>query len=229
MSRRLHYHQTSTDSYSSPFGKTPGGPSTPIIPLRFWSLCVSLGSHVEVDLYGVNPTTSERRVLVMSTFISLLSFSQLRVLIFPTFCSLPAATFVSYLGFSVTAVMRVPSGLPNFLKLFLRRPHLMWMLHVPPLYLLEHSPSLSETVHTDHLGRWPVLYARIRFLRFDFCDLVHQSDTFLSLKPVVEPLLPVLFNQAKEFQPVSCSCVYDNLWINCCYEQHSQHSIEHLS
>lgn len=127
MSRRLHYHQTSTDSHLSPVGKTPGGPSTPIIPLRSSSLCVSLGSHVEVDLNGVNSTTSERRVLVMSTFpfISLPSFSQLRFLIFPAFCNLPAAAFVSYLGFSVTAVMRVPSGLPNFLKLFLRRSHLM--------------------------------------------------------------------------------------------------------
>lgn len=125
--RRLHYHQTSTVSHSSPVGKTPGGPSTPIIPLRSSSLCVSLGIHVEVDLYGVNPTTSERRVFVMSTlpFISLPSFSQLRVLTFPAFCNLPAATFVSYLGFSVTAVMRVPSRLRNFLKLFLRRSHLM--------------------------------------------------------------------------------------------------------
>lgn len=145
MSRRLHYHQTSTDSHLSPVGKTPGGPSTPITPLRSSSLCVSLDSHVEVDLNGVNSTTSERRVLVMSTlpFISLPSFSQLWFLIFPAFCNLPAAAFVSYLGFSVTAVMRVPSGLPNFLKLFLRRSHLMWMLHVPPLYLLEHSPSLN--------------------------------------------------------------------------------------
>lgn len=129
VSRRLHYRQTSTCtvSHSSPVGKTPGGPSTPIIPLRSSSLCVSLGIHMEVDLYGVNPTTSERRVFVMSTLplIYLPSFSQLRVLTFPAFCNLPAATFVSYLGFSVTAVMRVPSGLPNFLKVFLRRFHLM--------------------------------------------------------------------------------------------------------
>lgn len=127
VSRRLHYHQTSTVSHSSPVGKTPGGPSTPIIPLRSSSLCVSLGIHMEVDLYGVNPTTSERRVFVMSTlpFISLPSFSQLRVLTFPAFYNPLAATFVSYLGFSVTALMRVPSGLPNFLKVFLRRFHLM--------------------------------------------------------------------------------------------------------
>lgn len=60
VSRRLHYHQTSTVSHTSPVGKTPGGPTTPIIPLRSSSLCVSLGIHMEVDLYGVNPTTSER-------------------------------------------------------------------------------------------------------------------------------------------------------------------------
>lgn len=162
----------------------------------------------------------------MSTlpFISLPSFSQLRVLIFPAFCSLPAATFVSCLGFSMRALMRVPSGLPNFLKLYLRRSHLMWMLHVPPLYLLEHSPHWVRQFTLIILA-----FGQFSMPEFDFCDLDHQSDTFLSLKPAVKPLLPVPTNQAKKFQAVSCSSVYDNLWINRCYEQHSQHSIEHLS
>lgn len=99
---------------------------------------------MEVNIYGFNPTTFKRRVLVRSPLPSIsLPSCQLKTLIFPAFCNLPAATSVSYLGSSVPAMMPwcVPSEWLNFIKLFLRRS--LWILFLLSL-LDKYSPLQSQ-------------------------------------------------------------------------------------
>lgn len=149
---------------------------------------------MEVNIYGFNPTTFKRRVLVRSPLPSIsLPSCQLKTLIFPAFCNLPAATSVISGIFSASDdALMCPIRMTEFHKAVSKTISVNIISSVSPGQIF----SLTES----GLFSMP---------EFDFFDLgprlqssppTRAHGPFLSLKPGVEPSLFVPTDQAKEFQ-----------------------------
>lgn len=154
---------------------------------------------MEVNIYRFNRTTFKRRVLVRSPLPSIsLPSCQLKTLIFPAFCNLPAATSVSYLGSLVPAMMLwcVPSEWLNFIKLFLRQS--LWILFLLS-FLDQYSPLQSQacSLCQNSISIWVLAFSLLNPLELmAHSFLLSQVWSLLSSSQLTKP---------KSFNSLICS------------------------